>query len=231
MTRRTAGLALLALAAPLAGNDLLRLVEGGAPSESEGTASRGRLRNGKRLPTRGRNFVAYSYLGALLGRNVVHHRVRDTVLDAYARLAETHPRVHFVYGETGWPRGGPFWPHRTHQNGLSVDFMMPVVNEAGRSIPLPSSLLTRWGYGIDVDREGRAGYLTVDFEAVAAHLAALREAGGRHGVRMATVILAPELAARLAGTPSGRALGALPWFAGRPWVRHDDHYHVDFALD
>ncbi len=233
LTRRYAGLALLlALPALLTGNDLLRLVEGSRPSDSEGTVAGGRLRHGKRLPTRGRNFIAHSYLGALLGRNAVHDRVRDTVLEAYRMLATTHPTVHFVYGETGWPRGGPFWPHRTHRNGLSADFMTPVVNAAGRSIPLPASLLTLWGYGIDFDREGRADYLTVDFEATAAHLVALREAGRRHGVGIATVIFAPGLAARLAGTPSGRALGgSVPFFAGRPWVRHDDHYHVDFRLD
>lgn len=161
----------------------------------------------------------------------MHHRVRDTVLDAYGRLAGTHPGTRYVYGETGWPRGGPFRPHRTHQNGLSVDFMTPVVNEAGRSIPVPASLFTLWGYGLDFDRAGRLGYLAVDFEAVAAHLVALREAGARRGVRIAAVVLAPEFAARLAGTPSGRLLGAVPWFAGRPWVRHDDHYHVDFGLE
>lgn len=153
------------------------------------------------------------------------------MLDAYAALAVSHPRTRFVYGETGWPWGGPFWPHRTHQNGLSVDFMTPVLNEAGRSIPLPASVLTLWGYGLDFDRDGRLGYLRADLEAIAAHLVALREAGVRHDVRLATVILAPELAARLSGTRSGQRLGAVPWFAGSPWVPHDDHYHVDFALE
>ena len=43
-----------------------------------------------------------------------------------AELERTQPGVKFVYGETGWPDGGPMPPHRTHRNGMSVDFMVPV---------------------------------------------------------------------------------------------------------
>lgn len=158
--------------------------------------------------------------------------MRATVLDAYASLRRTHPDRRFVYGETGWPGGGPFWPHRTHRNGLSVDFMVPVLNDAGRSVPLPCSPLTLWGYGIEFDPRGRAAWLRIDFEALAAHLGALRQAAERHGLRLGRVILAPEFAARLAGTPSGRGLAAaVPFFTGRPWVRHDEHYHVDLEIE
>ena len=75
-----------------------------------------------------------------------------TVLtEAYADVARTHPQLRFVYGETGFASGGPFEPHKTHQNGLSVDFFVPVRDEKGRSVPLPTSATNRWGYDRHVD--------------------------------------------------------------------------------
>lgn len=92
------------------GNDLLVALQSDRPSRSIGTTSSGRLEHGKRLPSRGDNFHVYSRFGALLGRTSVHSAVRDSVLDAYAELARTHPDLRFVLGETGWPAGGRFWP-------------------------------------------------------------------------------------------------------------------------
>ena len=84
----------------------------------------------------------------------------------------------FVYGETGWAGGGRFKPHRTHQNGTSVDFMVPVRNDAGASVPLPRGYGDRYGYDLEFDASG--------------HL--------------------------------------LTFMAAKPWIRHDEHYHVDFAV-
>ncbi len=126
------------------GNTILMFFESDEPSQSIATPASGSLVNGKRLPTRGNNFVCYSYLGALLGRNSVHHKVRDTVLQTYAQLEEKLPDKKFFYGKTGWPKGGRFRPHKTHQNGLSVDFMVPVTKD-DNSVPLPTSVFNKWG--------------------------------------------------------------------------------------
>jgi murein endopeptidase len=72
-----------------------------------------------------------------------------------------------------WPSGGRIRPHRTHQNGLSVDFFVPVRNAQGKSVPLPISITNRLSYNIEFDISGK--YV-------------------------------------------------------KPWVRHDEHYHVDFAV-
>ncbi|RFA36934.1 hypothetical protein CAL65_09710 [Alkalilimnicola ehrlichii] len=214
-----------------AGNDLLILFESNAASESIGTTNNGRLVNGKRLPSSGPNFRTYSRLGSLIGRTAVHDRVRDTVLGAYRQLAEEHPELVFVYGETGWPWGGRFRPHRTHQNGLSVDFMVPVRKDA-RSVPLPTHPFNKWGYAISFDREGRSGELQIDFEAIAAHLHALIAAGREHGVGIELVVFAPDLQQHLFDTESGAELRDKIRFNVNPsWVRHDDHYHVDFRLE
>lgn len=213
------------------GNTVARALESSAPSRSVGTPASGRLENGKRLPTTGPNFRAYSRLGALLGRNSVHGTVRTIVLDAYQLLAQADRSVRFVYGETGWPSGGRFRPHRTHRNGLSVDFMVPVRGPDDQSQPLPTWPWTRFGYDLEFGRDGRFGDLRIDFDAIAAHLAALRESAARHGATIRLVILAPEFEALLKADASRRAqVGNLPFMRGRPWVRHDEHYHVDFTV-
>ena len=215
------------------GNDVLRVMQSRRPSVSHGTPASGSLERGKRLPTAGPNFRAYSRLGALAGRNSVHSAVRGTVLDAYAALAVTKPDVRWVYGETGWPNGGRFAPHQTHQNGLSVDFMVPVRNAIGRSERLPTWPWQKFGYALHFDSTGRgrggARGLEIDFGAVAAHLAALADAATPHGLAVDVVILAPELEQRVLASPEARFLRGRVRFTRRPpWVRHDEHYHVNF---
>jgi hypothetical protein len=44
------------------------------------------------------------------------------------------------------------------------------------------------------------------------------------------VILAPEPERVLKAEPQRRVLvRELPFIQGRPWIRHDEHYHVDFT--
>jgi penicillin-insensitive murein endopeptidase len=212
------------------GNTIAIALESHTPSRSVGTKTRGRLERGKRLPTSGPNFVVYSHLGALLGRNSVHSTIRDIVLEAYHEAERTAPGVTFVYGETGWPSGGRFRPHRTHQNGLSLDFMVPVRDVHGLPSRLPTLPWLRFGYDVEFDSTGRAGQIRIDYAAVAAHLAALERAARRHGSAIELVILAPELERVLKAEPQRRVLvRELPFMQGRPWIRHDEHYHVDFT--
>lgn len=211
-------------------NPIAIALESRAPSVSVGSVSHGSLRHGKRLPSRGVNFGAYSLLGLFLGRNTVNGRVRDAVVDAYAELRDSLPMGRFVYGECGWPHGGRFRPHRTHQNGLSVDFFLPVRDERNAVTTLPTWPWRGFGYGWEFDSTGRAGGLHVDFAAAAQHLAALDRAARRHGLAIQLVIIAPEYRRILARSPRGRdVLALLPFMQGKPWIRHDEHYHVDFV--
>lgn len=220
----------LLLALVWSGNDLLIALQSSTPSRSIGSTAAGRLDHGKRLPSAGANFHVYSRFAALLGRTSVHSAVRDAVLEAYAELARSHPDLHFVLGECGWPAGGRFRPHRTHQNGLSVDFMVPLRNASGAVTTLPTWPWQHFGYGHEFDAQGQLGEWRIDFEAIAVHLDALDRAARRHGSRMERLILAPEYLPLLWATPSGRALQArIPAMGTPAWVRHDEHYHVDFA--
>ena len=212
------------------GNDLALALESSTSSRSVGTPSHGSLKHGKRLPSTGPNFRVYSRLGAALGRNSVHTKVRAVVLEAYAVAGRQVPTARFVYGETGWPFGGKFWPHRTHQNGLSIDFMVPVRTRSGEPAELPTWPWQKFGYAVEFDSKGRSQDLEIDYPAMVAHLSALRTAAHRQGLRIDRVIFAPELRNRLGYTPGGDLiLKQVPFTRTRPWVRHDEHYHVDFA--
>ena len=202
----------------------------GAESACFGSVAKGRLEGGVALPSSGANFSAYSTAGELAGRTHVHSRVREIVVAAYRALEISAPQKVFVYGETGWKAGGRIRPHRTHQNGLSVDFMVPVRDARGRSVPLPGSPLNKFGYDIEFDTAGRFEDLTIDFDAIGEHLYQLDVAARARGSGLALVIFDEAYLARLHATPRGEYLKRLKFMRGKPWIRHDEHYHVDFAI-
>jgi penicillin-insensitive murein endopeptidase len=205
---------------------------GAAESTCFGTVARGRLENGVSLPSGGANFSSYSTAAQLLGRTYVHSRVGEVVVAAYAALEQAAPGKVFVYGETGWKSGGRIKPHRTHQNGLSVDFMVPVVDARGKSVPLPTSAANRYGYDVEFDAAGRSGELALDFPTIAEHLYQLDAAARARGLGIALVIFERSYLPRLFATPRGPYLEHnLKFMRGKPWIRHDEHYHVDFAVE
>lgn len=201
-----------------------------AESVCYGTVSNGALRDGVQLPSEGPNFTSYSGLAILTGRTHVHSRVATVVTEAYAAVHAELPERVFVYGETGWRDGGRFRPHRTHQNGLSVDFFVPVLDEDGQSVPIPTSTFTRFGYDLEFDAKARLDDLQIDFEATAEHLYQLDRAARRHRAPITLVIFDVAYLPRLFATRRGPALKRLPFLRRQPWVRHDEHYHVDFAV-
>jgi penicillin-insensitive murein DD-endopeptidase len=206
-------------------------IDDGKPSTCYGGVSRGRLENAKRMLYAGPNYHAYHIAGYVTGRTFMHSAVRDTAQDAYAALYQSDPELRFVYGESGWQHGGPFWPHRTHQNGTSVDFMVPLRTDDGAIAEIQTSVFNRLGYDIKFDDSGRRPGLQIDFEAIAKHLLALDTAARAHGIHIAQVIFEPPLQKHLFATEHGKLLeGKIDFMKQRAWIRHDQHYHVDFAV-
>lgn len=196
-----------------------------------GTTSNGKLENGWKLPASGPNFSPHWTVGRLIGRSYVHSHVYPVVLEAYEQLASEMPDRVFVYGETGWKAGGQFQPHKTHQNGLSVDFMVPVLDESGTSVKLPSSVLNKWGYDLEFDPHGRLDHLEIDFDAIAEHIYQLDITAKRNGIGIWRVIFDPQLQPKLRNSPRWPYLEQNVNFSTRrSWVRHDEHYHVDFDV-
>ena len=202
-----------------------------AESQCYGTVGNGRIEGSVKLPLGGANFSAYSTLAATAGRTHVHSKVAAILEVSYKALASSHPDIRYVYGETGWPSGGRFRPHRTHQNGLSVDFFVPVKNGSGKSVPLPTKLSDKFGYDVEFNHEAKYGEYTIDFQALAEHLYQLNIAAKAAGSGLALVIFDTQYLPRLFATKRGTYLKEnLPFMKGKPWVRHDEHYHVDFAV-
>jgi len=196
-----------------------------------GTTQVGRLENGLQLPSSGKNFEVYSSLGVILGRNYVHSKVFSVVVAAYNSLEVSAPDKVFVYGESGLKEGGRIRPHKTHQNGLSVDFFVPVTNQDGVSVKLPISPLNKFGYDIEFNTIAKYKDLTVDFEAMARHLVAIKNAADSLDVGISVVIFDNLFQTRLFSTQTGKALPSLIRFSvKKPWVRHDEHYHIDFEV-
>jgi penicillin-insensitive murein endopeptidase len=211
---------------------LLPLLAGAEESKSRGTPAKGSLEGGVSFPVEGPGFITYSRAGHGLGRQYVHSRVHAAVLEAFKALHAVRPERVFVIGETGLRQGGKFWPHRTHQNGLSVDIFFPVVDEKGLPQVMPTGPTNKFGYSLEFDRSGKGEGLRIDFGATADLLAALASAGRDHGLSIQKVITAPEYVNLMLATPPGKRLGPLAQtFMRKPaWVRHDEHLHVDFAL-
>ncbi|MCK7597714.1 penicillin-insensitive murein endopeptidase [Microbulbifer sp. CAU 1566] len=196
-----------------------------------GTTSNGRLENGVQLPTSGVNFEGYSIVARLAGRTYVHSQVSKIILAAYKNLESTNPEKVFKYAETGFEKGGQFKPHKTHRNGLSVDFMVPVLDKSGKSVHLPTNPVNKFGYDIEFDNYGAYEEFTIDYEAMAAHIVALHKESVNRGFDLWRVIFDPKLQPNLLKTKYGEYLSKNIQFSKkRSWVRHDEHYHVDFKI-
>ena len=202
-----------------------------AQSTCFGTTSNGRIEAAVKLPASGDNFVSYSYVAAMAGRTYVHSEVKQIMLASYAKLSKQLPDNVYKYAETGLKRGGRFKPHKTHRNGLSVDFMVPVVDSKGASVHLPTHPLNRFGYDIEFDQADQFEGFSIDYTAMAAHIVELHKAAKARGHDVWRVIFDPNLTPKLLQTKYGGYLKANIQFSKkRSWVRHDEHYHVDFDI-
>jgi len=196
-----------------------------------GITKNGWLESGVQLPEQGKNFETYSSLAGLVGRTYVHSSVNTIILNAYASLEIEQPEKVYKYAETGFEGGGRFRPHKTHQNGLSVDFMTPVYNASGKSVHIPTNIFNKFGYNIEFDTKGKYENLSIDYEAMAAHIVALHKEAKKQGYDLWRVIFDPGLQTGLFKTQYADYLRRHILFSKkRSWVRHDEHYHVDFEI-
>lgn len=196
-----------------------------------GTTSKGKLDRGVEVPRSGKNFITYSNIARLAGRTYVHSQVNSIIVKTYKSLEKEQPDKVFKYAETGFENGGQFKPHKTHRNGLSVDFMTPVTEESGKSVHLPTHPLNKFGYDIEFDsKDSYEGY-TIDYVALAAHIVTLHREAKAQGVDLWRVIFDPKLQPNLLKTQYGSYLkNHIQFSKKRSWVRHDEHYHVDFDV-
>lgn len=206
------------------------------PSQSIGEVSSGSLKNGKLIPFDGVNYRYFDQTSYTSGRAFVHHKLLKTVLDSYHACEEEIPNRHFCIMECSNKEGGKISPHRTHQNGLSIDFMTPLLKDGIAYYGLDS--LGAEHYLLDFDENGiytKDKTITIDFETMAKHIYLLEEHAIKNGLKISKVILKTELKDELYATFYGRKLLNSSVYITKnlsPIINslHDDHYHVDFEL-
>jgi penicillin-insensitive murein endopeptidase len=210
------------------GNDL--------PSISKGTVSNGELINGKLIPFKGTNYEYFSEESYLAGRAFLNDKVLNTLLASYTNLESTLPNKLFYVMECANAHGGKLAPHRTHQNGTSVDFMMPLLKDGKPYSDLDTLGVNHYLLGFDND----GTYLddesiSIDYNLVAQHILVLQAEAELNGLKIKKVIINTNLKDELFATPSGKKLKSNGIYVVQKLSTlinslHDDHYHIDFEV-
>lgn len=208
------------------GNDLV--------SESKGSVSNGELINGKLIPFNGTNFQYFDTASYLGERAFLNDKVLAAVIETYDSLALRHPERTFRIMECSNKHGGKISPHRTHQNGLSIDFMVPVSKHGAPSYELDD--LGASHYLLSFDDQGRFEEdpaLQIDFDLISEHIVVLQEVAEKHGLQIEKVIFKMELKDELYASKYGAEIQNKGIYITRnlsPLINslHDDHYHIDF---
>jgi len=108
---------------------------------------------------------------------------------------------------------------------------VPVKNKQGHSVHLPTHALNKYGYNIEFDENGQYEEYEIDYEAMGAHIVALHKAAKLSGTGIWRVIFAPELQTYLNKSKYGSYIREnIQMSKKRSWVRHDEHYHIDFSI-
>ena len=126
------------------------------------------------------------------------------------------------------------FPHRTHQNGLSVDYMMPLEKEGAPYYELDEKGASH--YLMDFDTEGHYSEdetVSIDFNMAARHILELDKQARKKGMRIHKVIFNTDLKDELYASDYGKKLKTSGIYMTRNLSKlvndlHDDHYHVDF---
>lgn len=205
-------------------------------SKAVGAVSKGQLINGKLVSFKGKNYQYFDTTSYLNARGFTHHLVKTTIEQAYAQCEKSCPNYSFVLMECSNQKGGKIWPHRTHQNGLSIDFAMPLMKDSVQCKKF--DFIGAKHYLLDFNNKGQYSKdttISIQFEMVARHLLELEKAAHKNGLKISKVILKTELKDDLYRTPSGKILKQKGIYVVKrlePLINrlHDDHYHVDFAL-
>lgn len=208
----------------------------GLPSYSKGTTGNGSLENGKLVPFEGKNFKYFDTTSYLSGRAYLHEQVLNAILEAYTELSRHCASRTFYIMECSNKTGGEMFPHRTHQNGLSVDFMVPKIKNGETWSGLDT--IGKDHYWLQFNNEGRYtedSEVTIDFDMMALHILELNKTAQNNGLKISKVIFKIELKDLLFSTENGKILEKSGIYFAQslsPLINelHDEHYHVDFEI-
>lgn len=211
-------------------------VQDSLPSRSIGSVSNGSLLNGTLIPFQGNNYRYFDSTSYLAGRCFMHQSLAQTVLGSYSALESSTPNRTFGIMECSNKHGGKLEPHRTHQNGLSIDFMTPLLRNDSAYYEL--DFLGGPHYLLEFNDDGtyvNDSAVSIDFDAIALHLLTVQKEAKKNGISIEKVIFKMELKDELYASVYGEELRKSGIYITKnltPLINslHDDHYHVDFQL-
>ena len=203
-------------------------------SLSKGSVSEGSLINGKLFPFSGPNFHYFDTLSYINSRAYLNNKVKEAVLETYNELKIEFPDRQFCIMECSNKNGGKIIPHRTHQNGLSIDFMVPLIKNQKPYYGLDT--IGRKHYFLEFNKKGQYNFdtsISIDFDLIAKHILLLNKQLNERKLKISKVIFKLELKDKLYVTPNGQLLKKSGIYLAQqltPIINalHDDHYHVDF---
>ena len=206
-------------------------------SQSIGPVNKGEIVNAYLLPYSGDNFRYFSPLSYyILGRAYVHSTVHQIVLDSYKQCETQCSGIKFRVMECSNKKGGKMRPHRTHQNGTSIDFKTPLMKKGKQHRSWDRIGL--FTYALGFNKDGALSLnkkVSIDFETMAKHILETEKAARKNGMRIKKVIFKINLKDNLFATPSGKKLKKSGIYFAQNLPKsidnlHDDHYHVDFEF-
>jgi len=204
------------------------------PSHVIGTVSKGKLNHGKLFPFYGDNFSYFDSRSYLNHRAFTSDAVLSTILASYQDMKSIADKRHFYLMELSNKEGGQIYPHRTHQNGLSADFMMPMLKDNAPYIGLDTLGIDH--YWLKFNNKGEYSEdksVKVDFELIAKHILNLEKNARKNGLKISKVIIKIEFKDELFSSAAGQRLKNSGIYVVQNLSKlindiHDDHYHIDF---
>lgn len=206
-------------------------------SKAIGYVWNGALENPYLIPYSGPNFRYFSpFSYYILNNAYLHSSVAGIVSLAYKECEKTCPGIQFRLMECANKNGGKMYIHRTHQNGLSVDFMIPKKKDEDQSRLFDK--LGIWHYLLEFDNQGVLKFnknIEIDFESMAKHILAIDHAARKLNLKIKKVIFKIELKDELFATENGKELKRRGIYFAQSLSEtvnklHDDHYHIDFEI-
>ena len=206
-------------------------------SKSIGKVNNGKLINGRKFPYNGNNYQYFSpFSYYILNRAWTHSKIVDITLDTYKECEKKLPNHQFLLMECSKKNGGKMNPHRTHQNGTSIDFGTPLLKN-GKPYKTHNNLGI-YHYLMSFDEKGNSTTnknVTIDFESMAQHILILDKIARKQNMYVKKVIFKINLKDDLFKTKSGKKLKRKKIYFARKLPKiidnlHDDHYHVDFGF-
>jgi len=203
-------------------------------SISHGKVSDGSLEHGRLVPYFGDNYSYFDTTSYFSGRAFLHEDVLDITLKTYEELQKRSNRFYRIM-ECSNKAGGRLLPHKTHQNGTSIDFMMPLVKKGKPYYDLDTTGVGHYWLSFNDNGEySEDKSVSIDFETIAQHILILDRKAREQGWKVKKVIIKIELKDELYNTPSGKKLKAKGIYVVQGLTKminalHDEHYHIDFA--